>query len=173
MTSLVALSISIGVLGGVATWLALGVLAGPPAIFLIWGAFIAWAAFFSNGGNNAALKTTIVCGIWGVICAWVAGLIIVNVPVNLPAALWPAIVVGVTVLVLCLGAHVEALSSIPTAVLGYAATAALMTSGGALDMAHLGAADFSNPLIVISVSLIVGAVFGLLSGKLAGALGKG
>ena len=101
------------------------------------------------------------------------GLIIVNVAVDLPSNLWPAIVVGVTVLVLCLGAHVEMLSSIPTAVLGYAATAALMISGGAMDMDHLAAANFSNPLILISVSLVVGAIFGLLSGKLAGALGKG
>ena len=170
MTSLVALSVSIAVLGAVATWLSLSPLAG---IYLIWAAFIGWAAFFANGGNNAALKTTIVCGIWGVICAWVAGLIIVNVPVDLPSNLWPAIVVGVTVLVLCLGAHVEMLSSIPTAVLGYAATAALMISGGAMDMDHLAAANFSNPLILISVSLVVGAIFGLLSGKLAGALGKG
>jgi hypothetical protein len=170
MTSLVALSVSIAVLGAVATWLALGPLSG---VFFIWGAFIAWAAFFSNGGNNAALKTTIVCGIWGVICAWVAGLILANVAVELPANLWPSIVVGVTVLVLCLGAHVEALASIPTAVLGYAATAAYMLVGGAMDMDHLAAANFSNPLIVISISIVVGAVFGLLSGKLAGALGKG
>jgi len=168
MTSLVALSISIGVLGGVATWLALTV-----GYFFIWGAFISWAAFFYNGGNDAAFKTTIICGIWGVICAWVAGLILANVPVDLPVNLWPAIVVGVTVLVLCLGAHVEMLSSIPTAVVGYAATAAYMLTGGAMDMMHLGAPNFSNPLIVISVSIIVGAIFGWLSGKLAGVLGKG
>jgi len=173
MTSLVALSVSIGVLGAVATWLALGPLAG---FFLIWVGFIAWATFFATGGNNAALKTTIVCGIWGVICAWVAGLILTNVAVALPANAWPAIVVGVTVLVLCLGAHVEMLSNIPAAVYGYAATAALMLMGGALSTEGAGAltaANFTNPLIIVSVSIVIGAVFGLLSGKLAGALGKG
>ena len=168
MTSLVALSVSIGVLGFVATWLALGPLAG---IFVIWIGFVAWATYFATGGNNAALKTTIVCGIWGAICAWVAGLILANVAVELPANLWPAIVVGVTVLILCLGAHVEALSNIPAAVYGYATMAALMLSG-AMDNAHLLAASFNNPLIVDVVSIIIGAIFGLLSGKLAGALGK-
>lgn len=169
MTSLVALSISIGVLGGVATWLALGPLDG---IFFIWVAFIGWATYFATGGNNAALKTTIVCGIWGVICAWVAGLILVNVEIAALGTVWPAIVVGVTVLVLCLGAHVEALSNIPASVYGYAATAAYMLVGGTMNMGALTAANMTNPLIVISVSIIVGAVFGLLSGKLAGVLGK-
>lgn len=173
MTSLVALSVSIGVLAVVATWLALGPLAG---IYIVWAGFIAWATYFATGGNNAALRTTIVCGIWGVICAWVAGLLLTKLNVALPANLWPAIVVGVTVLVLCLGAHVEALSNIPAAVYGYAATAAVMLMGGVLTAEGSGAltaADFSNPLITLSVSIVIGAIFGWASGKLAGALGKG
>ena len=173
MTKLVALSVSIGILAVVATWLALGPLAG---IYIVWAGFIAWAGYFIAGGNNAALKTTIICGIWGVVCAWVAGLILTHVAIELPANLWPAIVVGVTVLVLCLGAHVEALSNIPISVLGYASTAAVMLMGGALTAEGSGAltaANFSNPLITVSVSIIIGTIFGLLSGKLAGALGKG
>ena len=81
MTSLVALSISIGALGGVATWLALGLL---PGYLQIWAIFIAWATFFAAGGNNDALKNTIVCSIFGVILAWVAGLVILGIPVDLP-----------------------------------------------------------------------------------------
>jgi hypothetical protein len=34
------------------------------------------------------------------------------------------------------------------------------------------AADFSNPVILLSVSFVIGAVFGMLSGKLAGMLTK-
>ena len=167
MTSLVALSVSIGVLGAVATWLALGPLAG---IFIIWVGFIAWATFFATGGNNDALKTTIVSGIWGAICAWVALLVIGNVNIGLDGNIWAAIVVGVTVLILCLGAHVEALKNIPASVYGYAATAAVgLTTQGA----DVTAVNTSNPLIVVVISIVIGAVFGLLSGKLAGAIGKG
>ena len=45
MKSLVALSISIGVLGGIAAALCLGPLAGK---VLIWAVFIAWGCFFCN-----------------------------------------------------------------------------------------------------------------------------
>ena len=59
-------------------------------------------------------------------------------------------------------------------ILGYAATAAyLLQTDGALDMGPLASANFSNALILISVSLIVGALFGLGSGKLSGVLTKG
>ena len=168
MTSLVALSISIGVLGGVATWVAFSVLSGA---YIVWIGFIAWATYFATGGNNAALKTTIVAGIWGAICAWVALLVVVNVPVDLPSNLWPAIVVGVTVLILCLGAHVEALSNIPAAVYGYAVTAGLFLTKAAVDITSVDVT--ANPLIVAVISIVIGAIFGLLSGKLAGILGKG
>ncbi|MGB8276173.1 MAG: DUF1097 domain-containing protein [Alphaproteobacteria bacterium] len=170
MTSLVALSISIGVLGAVATWLALGPLS---AVYQVWIGFIAWATFFATGGNNAALKTTIVSGIWGAICAWVALLIIATVPVEGLGIVWPAIVVGVTVIVLCLGAHVEALANIPAGVYGYAATAGLTLLSNKLNVESLAAVGPDNPLVVAVISIIVGAVFGLLSGKLAGMLGKG
>src|SRR5208282_6770465 len=109
MTSLVALSISIGVLGAVAAWLALGPLS---AYLAIWIIFIGWATYFATGGDTAGLKTTIVSGIWGAICAWVALMILKTFPLDLGQAVWPAIVVGATVLVLCLGAHVEALKNI-------------------------------------------------------------
>jgi hypothetical protein len=170
MTSLVALSVSIGVLGGVATWLALVPLSG---LFHIWIGFVAWATFFATGGNQAALKTTIVSGIWGAVCAWVAGLVIAGVPMEGLGPVWPAIVVGVTVIILCLGAHVEALANIPAGVYGYAVTAALMLLANGLNMEALTGLSGGNPLIAAVVSIVIGAVFGFASGKLAGVLGKG
>ena len=77
MNNLTALSISISLLGGLATYLALGPLNG---IFLIWAVFVAWGAFFAVGGTADAMKNTIVCGIFGVFLAWSAALIIINLP---------------------------------------------------------------------------------------------
>jgi hypothetical protein len=168
MSQLTALSLSIGVLGGIATWLYLTV-----GGILIWAGFIAWACFFHCGADTNALKNTIVNNIWGCVCAWVAALIILSVPmadkIGLPA--WAGICVGVLVLVLCLGANIKAISVIPAAVYGFAATFAfLLQTPEKLSVANLTSLTLSNSLIVVPLSMIIGAIFGFVSGKLAGIL---
>jgi len=164
MSGLVALALSIGGLGAVATWLALGPLAG---IVTIWAIFIGWGSFFHNGADTAAVKNTIVCGIFGAVMAGIAFILMGQVSLGdvLTAPVW----VGVTVFVLVFASQVPALAVIPTAVYGYAATAAYVLHVGGDPLA----ADLSNPVIVISLSLVVGAVFGLLSGKLSAILTGG
>jgi len=86
---------------------------------------------------------------------------------------WPAIVVGVTVFFLVIVASIEQLSAVPAQVYGYAATVAYsLHDTAAAPMANLLSPSFANPLILLIVSFVLGAVFGLLSGKLAGALTK-
>ena len=170
MSSLVALSVSIAVLGGIATALCLGPLSG---IVLIWTVFIAWACYFAVGGDQAALKNTIVCGVVGAVLAWMALVIILAIPLAdaLTLPIWAGLVVGVTVLVLCLLAHIEALSTIPATVLGYASVASFaLTKPDALTMDALTSASFNNALIVIAVSFALGALCGMASGKLGGVL---
>ena len=50
MSMLLALTVSIGLLAVVATWVFLGPLAA--ASFQIWQAFVAWACFYNNGGKT-------------------------------------------------------------------------------------------------------------------------
>ena len=163
MSGLVALALSIGGLGGVATWLSFGPLAG---FVTIWAIFIAWGSFFHNGADNAALKNTITAGIFGAVLAGVAFILMdaVSLGDKFTAPVW----VAVTVFLLVLGSKVPAFSVIPTAVYGYAATAAYAIHVGG----STSAADLTNPVVVIALSFIVGAVFGMVSGKLAGALTK-
>ena len=170
MSSLVALSVSIGVLGGVATALSLGPLSG---IVLIWVAFIAWACYFAIGGDQKALQNTIVCGILGAVVAWVALLVILSIPLGeaLTVPIWAGAVVAGSVLVMCLLAHVEYFSSIPASVLGYASVAAYaLQTEGAFTMEALSSAGTSNALVVVAISVVVGAVFGMISGKVGGML---
>ena len=167
MSSLVALSVSIGVLGGIATILYLNV------GLLIWAGFLAWACYFHAGGNDAALKNTIICNTFGSLCAWVAALVIISVPMadSLTLPVWAGIVVGVTVMVMCLAAHIPALSAIPASVYGYAATFAyLLQTPNALTAANLMSASMANVFLLVVVSMALGAVFGMASGKLAGVL---
>jgi hypothetical protein len=170
MSQLVALSISIGLLGGVATFLYLTV--GLP----VWAAFIAWACFFHCGGDTNALKQTIIGNIFGAVMAWVAAFLILSTPlasaIGLPAG--AAIIVGATVFIMCVAAHLKALSSIPASVYGYASTFAyLLLSAQAMAIAELMSVDFKrNAMLLIIVAMAGGAIFGFLSAKLGGMLTK-
>jgi hypothetical protein len=159
------LSLSIAVLGAVATWLFLTV-----GGVLIWAAFIGWGCYFHNGGNNDALKSTIVNNVFGSLCAWVAALLILGIPLaeQLTLPVWAGIGVGVMVWVLCMAADVKALSSIPSGVYGFASTFAfLLQTPDKLTIPSLTSPSLSNGFIVVSLSLIIGALFGFASGKLA------
>jgi hypothetical protein len=170
MSQLVALSISIGLLGGIATfiYLKLGL--------AIWAGFIAWACFFHCGGDSNALKQTIVGNIFGAICAWVAALIILTVPLgdSLGLPLWAGIVVGITVFIMCIAAHIKALAVIPASVYGYAATFAyLLLTAQAMVIAEMTAVDFKrNAFLFVVISMALGALFGMASAKLGAALAK-
>jgi len=118
MTQVIALSLSIAVLGGIWAFLALGPLSG---FVLVWAGFIGWGCFFHSGANTNALVKTIIGNAYGALVAWVALLIIVNVPVPGLGAVWPAIVVGVTVFCLVIVASIDLLSVVPANVYGYAA----------------------------------------------------
>ena len=175
MPQLVALSVSIAVLGAVWAFLALGPLGG---FVLVWAGFVAWGCYFHTGGDEAALSKTIVGNVYGVIMAWIALLIIVNVPVPGMGTVWPAVVVGVTVFLLVIVASIDKLSAVPAQVYGYASTVAYSleqaTDGeaGTGPLANLASASFQNPLVLLIVSMVIGALFGFASGKLAGALTK-
>jgi len=168
MPQLVALSLSIGVLGGIATFVFLKFMTS----YLIWAAFLAWACFFHTGGTTEALKKTIICNLFGALCAWVAALLLVTVAP--PGAGSAAVVVGVTVLLLCLAAHLPALSTIPASVYGYAAVFAFLLGNASTNLTKeaLTAASPANALVAVGVSMLIGALFGLASGKLGTALTK-
>ncbi len=168
MTPLVALALSIGALGGIAT-----------AIYLktgmaIWAGFIAWACFFHSGGDGEALKKTILGNLFGIFCAAVAAVLLLgSVGASLGGAAAP-VIVGVTVFGMVMGAHLKPFSTIPASVYGYAATfAAILMAAQAVvvgDLMVVGIAG--NPVLRVAISMIVGALFGIASAKLAGALTK-
>jgi len=167
MKSLTALSLSIGSLAGLATFLAVGPLSG---IFFIWAATIAWASYFALGGNKEAAQNTVVCGIFGVFMAWYAAVLIASIAPDciVPFPLMAGIIVAVSVVVTCLAANIPALAAIPATVLGYSATFAyLLQTPDMLSKDVLLNTNWENPLLVISFSLVVGTAFGIWSGKLA------
>lgn len=180
MSALLGLSISIAVLGGIWAYLALGPLAG---IALVWAGFIAWGCYFHTGGDTKALIKTIAGNAYGALVAWIALLLIFKAGAAGMGTVAIAVVVGVTVFFLVIVASIEPLSAVPANVYGYAATVAYSlhqaSAAGATPDApgtgplqNLLSVSFANPLILLVVSMVLGAIAGYLSGQLAKAISK-
>jgi hypothetical protein len=166
MSKLIALALSIAVLGGVWAFLALSPLAG---IALVWVGFIAWGCYFHSGADNAALQKTIVGMSFGAVMAAIALALVSGGVLGGMGAAGAAIIIAATVFPLVAAAGMNLLSVVPANVYGYAATAGLAltanTAGNATAM------DLTNPAILVIISTVLGAVFGMISGKVAGSLG--
>jgi hypothetical protein len=162
---IIPLAISVSVLGGICTWLALAT-----GTFLIWGAFVAWACFYHCGGDGLAFRTTIVSNLFGVVVAWTAGLALASLQ---PAAPLAAVIVAVSIAVYILAAFLPPFASIPSVTYGYACTFAFLTQNPDAFtrdvMLSLGA---RNALLLVPLSMIIGACFAYASALLAGRLGR-
>ncbi|GFO71744.1 hypothetical protein BJAS_P1430 [Bathymodiolus japonicus methanotrophic gill symbiont] len=170
MNGLSALSVSIGVLAGLATFLAVGPLSG---VFFIWAATISWAAYFALGGTDEAAKNTAVCSVFGVVVATYAAYEIATISPDtlLGFPMMAAIIVTFTVIAMCLAANIPALSAIPASVLGYSATFGyLLQTPDKLSTDVLLNLGWDNPICVISFSLILGVGLGIASAKLGAKL---
>lgn len=164
MDLVTALAIVIGIMGAIATWVA--VTLGSPYV-LIWAIFVGWGCFFHCGGKEEGLKNSAIANLWGAVCAAVALIVALAMGIT---AVTAAICVGVTVAVMILGAKVPALAAIPAAVYGYASTAALFLLGAAAYGEGSGAVV--KVAVAVTISMIIGNVLGYISEKIAGALVK-
>jgi hypothetical protein len=131
----------------------------------IWAAFIAWGCFYHSGGKESGLQSTIVCAAAGAIIAGIT-LKVAGMSLGLPEVMWTSICVGLGVAAMVLLANVPLFASIPAQVYGFASTVAYaLMKGGSVT-----AASLENPVAVIILSMIIGAVFGYVSEKVAGML---
>jgi hypothetical protein len=166
MSTNTALAISVGVLGAIATWLFLGPLNSALAI---WAAFIAWGCFFHCGGKEQGLQSAILGNIAGAIIAGITLYVATQTAVgaSMPTGVWAGICVGIGVAAMVLLANIPLFAAIPAQVYGFASVVAytLMTKD-----ASLTAASLANPVVVIILSMIIGAGFGYVSEKIAGTL---
>lgn len=167
MSKLTALAVSIAVLGGVWAFLAFNPLA---AMALVWVGFIAWGCYFHTGGDTAALQKTIVGMSYGAVIAAIALYLVSSGMLSGLGVAAVPVIIAITVFLLVIVSGIDLLSVVPANVYGYAATAGLaLTAGTAANSTSL---DLSNPALIVIISTVLGALFGLASGKLAGAIGK-
>jgi hypothetical protein len=133
--------------------------------------------------DTKALVKTICGNAYGALIAWIALLLIFNTGVGGAGTIAIACVVGVTVFFLVIVASIEQLSAVPANVYGYAATvayslhqasaaAATADERGTGPLQNLTTAGLENPLVLLIISMVIGAAGGYLSGQLSKALTK-
>jgi len=160
MPLLLALSVSIGLLAIVATWLFLGPLA---ALHVqIWQAFVAWASHYHNGGKSAGLTKALVCMVFGALVGM--GSVMLAGQLGALGALAAPVAVGIGAALIVLAAHLPMLSTIPSSVYGFACVAGLILLGK--DMTPTAA------IVPTIASIVLGAGFGWLSEFVGGKLTK-
>jgi hypothetical protein len=161
MDLITALALVIGVMGGIATFVAV---TAASAYFVIWVTFVAWASFYAAGGDDAATVKSIAANVWGALIATLSLLAFNSwAEDGKGVALKAGVCVGIAIVVLILGAKIPALGFIPGQVFGYAPTAGLFLGGYATFGKLFGAAV---------ISLIIGNLLGIISAKVGGAVAK-
>ncbi|HEX7532027.1 MAG TPA: DUF1097 domain-containing protein [Methyloceanibacter sp.] len=136
----------------------------------IWAAFIAWGCFFHCGGKEHGLQSAILCNAAGAIIAGITLIVATKTGLadRLGLPVWAAICVGIGVAAMVLLANIPLFAAIPAQVYGFASVVAYTLMKDAAG--SLTAAALENPVVIVILSMIVGAVFGYVSEKVAGML---
>jgi hypothetical protein len=136
-----------------------------------WAMFISWACFFHlNGGveRNLAYFSTIRHLGLGISAAWLSAIILLNNPFStaLTADWWPPVSIGLMIALLSRMAVMRSFVVTPAIIYGYAATFAFLSTAGAFSMQTLLSLSMHNALIVMIISIVVGASAGYINAVL-------
>ncbi|HEY9265333.1 MAG TPA: DUF1097 domain-containing protein [Mycobacterium sp.] len=155
MDSRSALTLSIGVLGGVAVAFTATVITVP-----IWVVFLAWASFFFVGGGPAGWIRSVLSNLVGVAiaCASLFAAYLLGGGLTLTA-----VAVGVGSALMVQASWIGMLSTTPAVVVGFASTVSTVAGTGQL----VTATSISHPGLVAAMACVLGATFGIASEYLA------
>ena len=161
MRSKDALSISIGVLGGLATLLTATLIKVP-----VWVVFIAWASFFVLGGGVTGAIRSIASNLTGIA---IASITLIAIEVLGGATLVAAVAVGLGSAAMVQASKVDLISVTPAIVFGFASTVGTVAATGlAVDEFA-----FNHPTLQAALAMVMGAGFGYASELLGEALTAG
>ena len=161
MPTLTALTISVGLLAVVATWL-FGLDPLATANLQVWQAFIAWGCHFHSGGKIGGSTRTVACMSFGAVVGMAA--VLLAGQLGGLGSLAAPVAVGLGAAVIVLASSIPLLATIPASVYGFASIAGLilLKPGMTPTMA----------LLPTVLSILIGAAFGYVSEMLAGALAR-
>lgn len=153
-----ALSLSIGVLGGIDTYFTATIFPVP-----VWVTFIAWASFFALGGGGAGFVRSVASNLTGIA---IASLTLISIGVLSQHPMIVAICVGVGSAAMVQASKVPLLSITPGIVFGFASTVGTTSVLGI----PITTAGLGNPALVAAAAMILGAMFGYASEVIGNAL---
>ena len=157
MSAHMSLSVSVAVVGAIATYVSVGLI---PEYYSVWIGFIAWAAFLAN---NNCIKTTVQSGVYGAVLAGIAFILMGKLGGQLGDMTAP-VCVGLTVFALVWGTSLPMFTSATTAVYAYAATAGYTLMEPGANEAFMNM-DVSNPLVLVVLSIVGGCLFAMGANK--------
>jgi hypothetical protein len=160
MPKLAALAVSVGVLAVIATWI-FGLSFATALNLQVWTAFIAWGAHFHSGGKITGCRNATVCMIFGALVGMAA--VMLAGQLGSLGSLAAPIAVGIGATVIVLASSLSLLATIPASVYGFAAIAGLIL---------VGKVPAAQAILPTAISIVIGALFGIVSEYLAGALTK-
>lgn len=166
MSALIANAIAGSLIATVAVWAFLQF----PGL-LIWAAFIGWASFFHSGADLAAFKKSVVCSIFGVLMAWSVAMVVASgiTTFSVPVAAAAAVIVVTPIIILA--SAIDLLSVIPATFYGFAAGFAFLAqTPGKFTTEAMTSFGLDNVLVVVPISLAIGAVLGVLHIRFAALL---
>lgn len=168
MNALLANAIAGTILATVAVWAFLQY----PGL-LVWAAFVGWASFFYAGGDTTALKKSVACAFFGVVMAWAVAMVVASGMTPFSAPVAAAVAVFIVVPIIIYASTIELLSLVPGTFCGFAsAFAFLAQTPGKFSVQAMTSFGLDDVLIVVPISLLIGALLGTLHVKFAGALMK-
>jgi hypothetical protein len=158
MRSKDALSVSIGLLGGLAVVLTETLVKVP--VFVV---FIAWASFFVLGGGTDGVVRSVAANVTGIAIATLTLLVIAALDGGTAIA---AIAVGLGSAAMVQASKVDLVSVTPAIVFGFAsAVGTVAVRGDAVDQLSL-----THPSLVAATAMVIGAGFGFASEVLGSVL---
>lgn len=159
MTPRIANTVSIGLLAGLSC-----LLTGFAVKVPIWAVFIAWATLFAAGGGLDGAKRSLAMNLLGVASA-TATMLAISALGGSTWAVAGCVVVGAGILVLI--SNDGMLSFTPAGFFGFAS---LVGTIAATKSTITAPVNFSHPVALVLVAILLGTVFGLTSELLGTAL---
>ncbi|WP_298255882.1 DUF1097 domain-containing protein [Bradyrhizobium sp.] len=138
-----------------------------PKLF-VWAAFIGWASYDHSGATVQAAIRSSAALVFGVLMAWLVAVIVAAHVLPANAVLSTAIVAGAASFLIVIASRTALLSVVPATFYGFASTFAYLSlSSEAFTTRMLTSFGWSNVIVSVPVSLLIGTGLGIVHARLA------